>query len=88
MLAAEEHGASPEATTMLRLLAYEDNAMGCGDWHHSSAILVTSHEQYQSLDSRRPVEIVEDGLDLGDDVSAGRCNLLECFFDSVGHQPS
>jgi hypothetical protein len=63
MLAAEEHGASPEATTMLRLLAYEDNAMGCGDWHHSSAILVTSHEQYQSLDSRRPVEIVEDGSD-------------------------
>jgi hypothetical protein len=63
MLAAEEHGASPEATTMLRLLAYEDNAMGCGDWHHSSAILVTSHEQYQSLDSRRPVEIVEDGLE-------------------------
>ena len=28
------------------------------------------------------------GLDLGDDVSAGCCNLLECFFDSVGHQPS
>jgi hypothetical protein len=21
-------------------------------------------------------------------VSAGCCNLLECFFDSVGHQPS
>jgi hypothetical protein len=28
------------------------------------------------------------GLDLGDDVSAGRGNLLECFFDSVGRQPS
>jgi hypothetical protein len=61
MLAAEEHGDSPEATTMLRLLACEDNEIGCGYWHHSSAISRTSHEQDQSLATRTSVETVEDG---------------------------
>jgi hypothetical protein len=63
MLAAEEHGDSPEATTILPMLACEDNKTGDGHWHHKSAILLTSHEQYQSLGSRRSVETVEDGCD-------------------------